>query len=185
MRHLVGAVLAVACFTQAVANAGMTQITGSGTWGASAPTTVYSAPNESWSFSFDVPDPLDANPTSMVTNASYLLDGAPIGRTITSVQFYTPSSYGMFNLNFGYVGSIQMYGPQVYNPTTLNLIPGPYIVTIGTNYQNRIVPTGTGNVNVGKPTPVPEPSSIVSGSLGLLTALGLALRHGLRRRVAA
>jgi len=184
MRKLVGAVLAIACFTQVGANGGTIQITGSGTWGASAPTTVYSAPNESWSFSFDVPDPLDANPTSMVTNASYLLDGAPISRTITAVQFYTPSSLGMFNLNFGYVGFVAVFGPQMYNTTNLNLIPGEYVVTTGVNFQDRVVATGTGNVNVGANS-VPEPSSIVSGSLGLLTALGLALRHGGRRRFAA
>src|SRR5262245_54408052 len=130
MRHLVGAVLAVACFTQAGASAGTIQITGSGTWGASAPTTVYSAPDASWSFSFEVPDPLDANPTSMVTNASYLLNGAPISRTITSVEFYSLSDLGLFNLSFGYVGTVSLYGPQIFDFTTGLLSLGTFTATI-------------------------------------------------------
>jgi MYXO-CTERM domain-containing protein len=181
MRHLVGVVVAVACFMQVGAGAGTIQITGSGTWNADAPTTDYSAPNASWSFSFDVPDPLDANPTSMVTNASYLLNGAPIAHTITSVQFYTPSLQGLFNLNFGYVGFVSLFGPQVIDPSTLGLFPGMYPAMIDVNIQNRITGTGTGMVDVGISSPVPEPSSIISGGLGLLAAVGLALRRGIRR----
>ena len=144
---------------------------------------MYSAPNESWSFSFDVPDPLDANPTSMVTNASYLLDGAPISRTITSVEFYTPDVHGLFNLNFGYVGYVALYGPQIINLPPLTFVPGMYTATINYNLQDRLTATGTGMVDVGQA--VSEPSSIVSGGLGFLTVVGLALRRGIRRNIAA
>ncbi len=119
----------------------------------------------------------------MVTNASYVLNGTPIYRTITSVQIYTPDVHGLFNLNFGNVGYVALYGPQIFNLPPLTFVPGMYTATINYNLQDRIIATGTGMVDVGQA--VAEPSSIVSGGLGLLTVVGLALRRGIRRNIAA
>ena len=161
-------VLATSCLlalAPAFTSADMIDISGSGTWDASAPTTEFSAPNESWSFSFTVPNPLDSNHTSSVTNGEYALGGSPVSAAITSVEFFSASEFGLFDIHFSDGGIVSLYGAQIYDPSTLELYPGTYAATIALNASNPPTGNGTGTVIVSS---VPEPSSLLLCGVGLL-----------------
>ena len=128
-----------------------------------------------WSFSFDLPDPLDANPTSLATNFQYALEGAAVSTTLLSVEFFPLATGGMFDLNFADGNSLNLYGAQVFSSPGLALIPGVYSANIDINAFTG-PPDGNGSGTVTITSPVPEPSSIVSGGLGLLALAGLAFR---------
>ena len=165
-----------AMLTVTAALAGEVTISGSGTWDDTAPTTTYSAPDTSWSFSFMVPNPLDANPTSMVSDSVYLLGGSPVGAPLASVTFFDSGLGGLFDMNFSDGAVVSLYGAQVFDDNTLALFPGTYAATIG--YADG-ASAGSGTVTLAG---VPEPSTLVGLSIGLLCVAGAGLRH--RRRVA-
>jgi glutaminase len=114
-----------------------------------------------------------------VTNAQYLLNGAAVPDTIESLTYLNAANLGMFDINFASTDVVSLYGAQVYDSNTLALIQGVY--GVASDYNTQAFPTGSGagTVIVGV---VPEPTSIVSGGLGLFTVLSLGLR---RRRVSA
>ena len=165
-----------ALITQSVAHAGTLMVSGSGTWGPDAPTSTYTAPGDTWSFSFDVPNPLDANPTSMATNFQYVLNGSPVSTTLSSVEFFASPDGGLFDVNFTDGNSLNLYGAQVFSTSDLSLIPGVYSANIDINsFVGPPAGIGSGTVTI-----VPEPSSIVSAGLGLLAVAGLAFRTAWR-----
>jgi hypothetical protein len=160
---------------QSAAHAGSVTVSGSGTWGAGAPISIYTAPGDTWSFSFDLPDPLDANPTSLATNFQYVLEGSDVSTTLSSVEFFPLAVGGLFDLNFADGNSLNLYGAQVFSTPSLALIPGVYSANIDINAFTG-PPDGNGSGAVTITSPVPEPSSIVSGGLGLLALAGLAFQ---------
>ncbi|WZO99615.1 PEP-CTERM sorting domain-containing protein [Isosphaeraceae bacterium EP7] len=164
-------------FAQTAARADLVTISGSGTWGADAPVSDYSAPGSLWSFSFDVPDPLDANPTSTAFNFQYFLDGSLVNTTLSSVEFFPLEPGGLFDLNFDDGNTLNFYGDQVYTDPGLSLIPGTYAAIIDINsFAGLPNGSGSGTVTIAT-TVVPEPSSIVSGGLGLLALAFWRLRR--------
>src|ERR1700678_3881656 len=90
------------------AGAGTIEITGSGTWAASAKASELTAPGASWSFSLDVPDPLPGtinsygNYTSPVYDAWYLLAGSLVNDAITSLTYCAGGGAdgGLFDIDF-------------------------------------------------------------------------------------
>jgi MYXO-CTERM domain-containing protein len=170
--------LALASTVCSAASAGTIAISGSGAWGPHTPSTTLSAPDATWSFTFDVPDPLPGTIdmygeyTSTVSKSQYLLNGFAVNDTIESLTYYSagPGPGGLFDINFAH-GTLSLFGAQIYD-SNLNLIPGVYGATIKDNLGS-----GQGIVIVGV---VSEPSSMISGGLGLLTVLGLA---SVRRRL--
>src|SRR5262249_39638410 len=109
------ATLALTLIAQPAADAGAVAVSGFGTWGPDAPTSIYTAPGESWSFSFDLPDPLDANPASMAAHFQYFLDGSAVTTTLTSVEFFPADQGGLFDLNFADGNSLNLYGAPAYS----------------------------------------------------------------------
>jgi hypothetical protein len=93
------------------AAAGTVFFSGSGTWGDSAPSTPYSAPDESWSFSFDLPNPIASNPTFQATDFVYDLNGSPVSTPLSSVKFFPVANAGLFDLNFLTAASSAFTGP--------------------------------------------------------------------------
>ena len=171
------ALLAACLAINTMAGASTITISGSGTWDSTiSSSTGLSAPNATWSFSFDVPNPLDANSTTMVTNASYSLNGSVVSDTITDIQFYDTNSYGLFDIDFASGDTLALYGAQIYNPTTLAITPGTYAAAIEDNDANTYVGApggeGSGTVTVGS---VPEPSSLVNGGVAVAILVGLGL----------
>ena len=159
----------------ATARGGEVTITGSGTWDDTAMTTPYSAPNTSWSFSVTVPNPLDANPTTMLSGAEYTLGGSPAGATMTSINFYSAGQGGGLDLNFSDLNTVSLLGAPVID-ALLNLLPGSYSMQIAMNDGTA---AGSGVVVVGSAS-VPEPSTLISLSVGLLcvSAAGARSRRG-------
>jgi MYXO-CTERM domain-containing protein len=163
------------------ARAGMVTVSGSGTWNADAPDSLYTAAGASWSFSFDLPAPLDDLFTSSATNFQYLLDGVAVSTTLDSIEFFSTDDGGMFDLNFADGNSLNLYGPQAYSSPDLSLITGVYASNIDINAFAG-PPDGIGSGVVTFSLVVPEPSSLASGGLALACLAGLASRS--RRRPA-
>jgi hypothetical protein len=184
-------ILGVCLAVQTAASGGTITISGSGTWDSTvASSGGLSAPGATWSFSFDVPDPLVNNPTSQVTHASYSLNGTPVPYTITAVDFYSVdfngrTSGGLFDMHFSNGGIVALYGAQIES-TAGSLSPGPFPATIDVDRASTFVgpPTGEGrgSVNVVV-TAVPEPATLVDGGIALACLAGLDLAR--RRRIAA
>ncbi len=150
-------------------------IQGVGFWGAGTATTAYSKAGESFQFSFDAPNPLDANPTSDITDFFYSLNGLTVATSAKSVQFYDDTQSGMFDINFpGTVVSI--YGADIGSSGTIGP-SGFYLVTA--NATGSAGTTGIGGVTVTV-SAAPEPASWALMIVGVATAGGM-LRFGRRR----
>lgn len=151
-------------------------VSGSGSFGANALTTDYSAPSETWSFSFVLPDPIAANPTTEATDFSYFLNGSEVSILLGSVEFYTAAEGGLFQLNFDNVNFVGYYGADV--GSTLSLVLGTFNACVGIQSTNFSCPEdGSGSVTLAR---VPEPISISLFGSGLL-AVGALRRR--RRKV--
>jgi hypothetical protein len=180
-------ILTVGFLVQSAAIGGTVAISGSGTWNANTLVTDVSAPNATWSFSFDVssPVPTDDKTPAAVTNASYLLNGTPVvSETLTTVIFFDSGSNGMFELIFSIPHStgdtVDLYGAQVFDSSG-NLIPGSYPASSDVNLTVG-GPPGSGSGTVVIEAVIPEPSSIISGGIAVVALAGLGL---VRRRVVA
>src|SRR5258707_14416014 len=88
-----------AMVTTPLASANPFYLTGSGTWDQGTPTTAYSEAGATWQFSFFLPGTLSSNPTTQVTNFSYLLNGATVTTSLPGgVLFYPVADGGGFDL---------------------------------------------------------------------------------------
>jgi PEP-CTERM motif len=161
----------------ATARGGEVTVSGAGMWGSDAPTTAYSAPDTSWSFSVNVANPVDGVPTFSISNAVYLLGGSPAGAAMTSIFFYTSAEGGGIDLNFADNNTVSLYGSSVIDDSG-NFLPGTYSVQIAMNDNDAV---GVGGVVIA--AAVPEPSTLVSLSVGLLCVAAAGIRS--RRRPAA
>jgi hypothetical protein len=180
-------ILTVGILVQSAAIGGTVAISGSGTWNANTLVTDVSAPDATWSFSFDVssPVPTDDSTPAAVTNASYLLNGTPVvSETLTTVIFFDSGFSGMFELIFSIPHStgdtVDLYGAQVFDSSG-NLIPGSYPANSDVNLTVG-PPSGSGSGTVLIETAIPEPTSIISGGIAVAVLAGLGL---VRRRVVA
>jgi hypothetical protein len=170
---------ALVLLLQGAASADVVLITGSGTWAANAPTTVVSAPGDTWSFSFDATTPISpVDQTTTFSNFSYTLNGSSVAETLTAVQFFPTAELGLFSLFFADGNFLGLYGDQSYD-TNNNLISGIYPAAIDVNNTGFPDGVGAGVITIGA---VPEPSSVVSLAIGIALIGGFASR---RRRPAA
>ena len=175
-------------------SAGVAQISGTGTWGAGAPTTDFSAPDSTWSFWVDVNNPLDGISSTdridlvPILQGVFYLNGVAVGVTPTTMTFYDVSSNGLFDMLFdGSSDFFSAYGPVLFDNTTdKNLIYGTVSsapVDVNANGYNS-GGLGTGSFTTSA---VPEIDPAGMGSvLALVTgALGLLERRRLRVKLAA
>ena len=167
-------------------------------WGSTAPTSTWSAPNETWSYSFLI----DSNPTPIsyttgqffqapFTDFTYYLNGVQVATTPSALYFYesNSSNSGLYQLDFGPQTSLQalfnLEGASAYtgpesSPTMVtgvyNLIPGAFPNgSYFNSVQGQVNLSGTVSIE-----PTPEPSSLVLLGTGLIGALEF-----LRRKRAA
>ena len=173
-------------------------VSSSGTFDAGTPSSAWTLANASWSFDFTV----DSDPvvtladseglTVAVGSFSYLLNGSSVSTTPSSIRFFnSPSSAGMFNLNFVDGGldldpttGFEFFGPQLFSGSTASptIIPGVYTATgNGFFLDDLFIQDLTGTiVTVSLSTgaaETPEPATWV------LTALGLAVALRFKSRV--
>ncbi len=177
-------VVVLSLVTATVASAESIVISGSGTWSANAPSTEISAPNATWSFSFDVQSPLANYALTPVSDGVYLLNGTSITASdpMTLATFFVLFDGGGVDIALSSGTIISLIGPQLFDSTTFAMLLGTYPdFGIAPNDGSA---SGTGTVVVAVATSVPEPASIVSGGIGLIAVVGLAFRSRCRRAAA-
>ena len=124
-------------------------ISASGVWGPGpgTPDTPFSQPDASWSFSFDLPNPISSNPTNQATNFSYVTNGNAVSDTLfmpfVAVKFFSAPDAGMFDLTFSNGDVLSLYGADI--GTSLTLAPGQYDVAAGMQMHPA---SGIGTVTV-------------------------------------
>jgi hypothetical protein len=124
-------------------------ISASGTWGEGTPITPYSAPGGSWSFSFDLPNPISSNPTDQATHFSYIANGTAFFFPFIGVKFFPADLAGMFDLTFPDGDVLSLYGADI--GTSLTLVTGTYDVEAGMLFNSA---SGIGTVTVSALGPV-------------------------------
>lgn len=164
-----------------------------GTFASNAPTRTYSAPNASWTLSFQLGNPpsvfgvqatsFDSTPI----NAVYTLNGTPIPVTGTEV-FFSDTVMNIFlteaPVQFFVNTATPFFTGTFANPT---LVPNSYPVTnVAVIYDDGTVFADSTSSNLliaqSAPPSTPVPSSVLMVSIGLAA---LALVEMLRRRHAA
>jgi hypothetical protein len=109
MRMFVRAVLVLStvwCALQSLVLAGTLTVASSGMFSSGAPTTTWSAPSTSWSFSFNVSDtPVVSNPDSNgfdvpFSSFSYVLGGGSVATTPARIRFFSSIANGLLEVNF-------------------------------------------------------------------------------------
>jgi hypothetical protein len=169
-------------------SAGSITISDSGTFSAGTATSTYSAPNETWSFSFTV----DTNPavfgvlpgdyfSAPFTGFTYSLNGSSLAITPANIEFFSLGDEGLFNIcmistscNSGFY----FQGPQMYtgSESTPTMLSGRFTSTA------LAINTGAGYVTQPNTTvqavdsSVPEPSTFLTLVAGLL-ALAAGIRY--------
>ena len=113
-------------------------------------------------------------------SSQYFLNGSAVSDAANGITFSPDYQYGMFSVMYTSGDFINLYGAQVYDNTSLALILGTYSANIDID-DNSYPPAGSGSgtVVIGS---VPEPSSIISGAMGLLAVVGLSRSR--RRQIA-
>lgn len=164
----------------------------SGTFGSTTPTSTFTAPNASFSFSFTVP----VNPTvSNVANGfffdvgfsnfTYTLNGVGQAVTPAEIRFFNSGNAGLFDVCFttcnGPSNLLDIEGAQAYSgpESAPTILTGLYTPTL-----TAVFVGGIGFVDSGGPVSisaaaVPEPSSLL-----LLASVGL-ICHRIRKRRSA
>lgn len=180
----------------AVAEADGVTISGSGTWGSGAPVSNWSAPNETWSFSFTLPSPTPATSNNgtaemLVTDIlsfTYTLNGAAVTIPPADILFFPANEDGGFDIDFTAGGADTSNGitcspssPCAFNVFGNTLFTGtaPFInvqsatvSNVDFDYtasigQSETNPAGTGSVTTFTVT-TPEPAAVSLLAIGLL-----------------
>jgi hypothetical protein len=189
----------LACLIFAVSmSAGTITYSDSGTFSAATPTSTYSAPNETWSFSFTV----DTNPVVFgvlpgdyfdvpFTGFTYSLNGSALAIIPANIEFFNSGDGGLFNLcmiSTACDSGFYFQGPQMYTGPE----SAPKMVSGAFTSTSLAINTGTGyitqpNTTVqGVSSSVPEPSTLLTLITGLLALAGIrysGLRIGERCRI--
>lgn len=200
MRRLAFGIL-FAC-ASAILSAATLKVTTSGTYSAITPASSWTAPNATWSLSFNVSsNPVVNNSTAgvdfdaPVTNFVYQLNGTTVSVGTVDVAFFSLADDGLINISF--FGSaantlalptngLELFGPQAYSGTEAapTILPNAYAETMntlavaGTEYPQAL---GTVTISAPSVTATPAPPSLFLALFGL-AALGIFF--GVSRRSA-
>jgi hypothetical protein len=182
--------LFVMSLTTPGAKADSATISQSGVWGSAAPTTNWSAPGDTWTFSFTVPNPDSVTALNgtmeMMTTAfsdfSYTLNGVAVNIAPADVIFFPSSEDGGFDIDFTAGGtdttngivcspstpcSFNTFGDQFFSGNAPNItIQSGSLSAVDFDYTasgDDTNPNGTGTV-----TTAPEPATLSLLALGAL-----------------
>ena len=126
MKSMLKVLLPVVALCSESANAEIISYSDSGTFSSSVPSSTFSAPSETWAFSFQA----DTNPAVSDTGMggfsfafsdfSYSLDGSAVAIAPTFIRFFSGTNGGGFAIcfdgtTFGTCSEgLATYGPQMY-----------------------------------------------------------------------
>lgn len=160
----------------------------SGTWGATAPVSTWSAPNESWSWSFTI----DSNPTptfyvtgvefvAPITSFTYVLNGSAVATQPSSVLWITGGLGGMFEVGFSGNAMFALSDVQAYTgpESAPTIIPGAYVLN---SSQSQAEVGEYDQLISGTVTITPEDLNAPEPAALALALMGAAALAGLRRR---
>jgi hypothetical protein len=155
------------------AEADSVQISASGEWGPrTLPIFPWSARNASWSFSFDLPNPISRNPTSQVTNFNFTLNGTEVAKSLFAsmkVEFFPADEAGMFDLIFQDGDVVSLYGADI--GTSLTIDTGTFSAEAGMNMHPA---SGRGTMTVSPLTVIGFGGAVPESSTWVMMTLGFA-----------
>jgi hypothetical protein len=171
------------------ASAEVLTVTENGVWGANASTTPWSAPNETWNFSFQISSnpavsnviqtPFGAFFDGAFSNFNYTLNGAAVSTPLPEITWFSSGYGGLFDVNWAGV-SFEPEGDQAYTGSESDptIVPGTYELGLysGVFLGEDLEPLAGDVVIAGAQAPTPEPSSFFLLGTGLLALAGLARR---------
>jgi hypothetical protein len=181
MRSMVvaaGAAFVMAAVAAGSAAANEALFVGSGVFAPSVATLgEVEIPGDTFSFSFEVPSPLDGNPETTVTNFSYFVGGVQItDDPVANVGFYPAGLGGGANIQFSSSPSdvIVLYSADWASTGVVNF--GTYDFSV----DNDPINGGAGTVTISA---IPEPATWAMMLVGF-GGLGGLLRAGRKSRAA-
>ena len=156
-------------------------VSSSGTFLGSAPVTFYSAPNGTFSFSFEV----DSNPvptssgatffTTVFSNLTYRLNGSIVAVSGNTAFFFTDAGDGGPVIKVTPSFDIDLRTPQIFSlPTSApSILPGSYAISCGQFVTSAAPSTCTNMIASGSSVSVvaagvPEPGTVGLGLMGLV-----------------
>lgn len=172
-KSLVAALAAIVSVS--AAHAATVNVGGTGFFGMDTTPTAESAPGQTFTFSFIVPDPVSGTTETNLINPRYSLAANPIGPTITSVTFYDASHNGLFDLTFSDNNVLSLYGSSIYANGFLQ--SGFYVAQVA---QDGGAVIGNGGVSVSvsvSAVPLPASAPLFGSAVLALAAAGAAFRR--------
>ena len=157
-RKLLAAASSVALAVFATSADAAVLIQGTGFWGSNTSTTAVSRANQSFQFSFDVPDSITAAAgyafTSAISNFSFSLNGVALSAVPSEIRFYSTANNGLFDMVLNGV-NLRLFGTDVGSNGKLGP-SGGYTFTAAVNGNAA---TGLGVTTVTSlAAAVPEPA---------------------------
>ena len=160
----------------------------SGTWGSSAVTSTWVAPNETWSYSFNVRNNPIASNVSLghfffapFTNFVYTLNGSPVATKPKVIAWFSTSSGGLIDIAFG-PGVFVVEGAQAYSGSESfpAILSGIYPLRSSSFFVDSTSASQplTGNLNITVVTPEPSTLLMILMGSALIGAFRFSRRAG-------